>query len=60
MRIIIFAIIIYAAYLLLRLFFRSLASKPRSDVPSADTDKPRRRIDLNNIEDADFEEIKKD
>ena len=59
MRIIIFAIIIYGAYLLIRYILSSLANvKTKSSVPPQG--KPHRNIDLNNIEDAEFEEIKKD
>ena len=59
MRIVIFAIIAYGAYLLIRYILSSLAGgKPKNTVPPQE--KPRRNIDPNNIEDAEFEEIKKD
>ncbi len=57
MRIVIFAVLIYGVFLLLRYIFRTLAA-PRKD--STMEEKPRRKIDPNQIEDAEFEEIKKD
>lgn len=58
-RIIVFAVIVYAAYLLLRYFFRSMSAKNNNTNPPAE-DKPRRKINLDNVQDAEFEEIKKD
>ena len=59
MKIVIFAMLIYGVYLLLRYLFRSMAGQTPKNKSSRD-EKPRRTIDPNNIEDADFEEIKKD
>lgn len=59
MKIVVFAIIIYAAYLILRLIFRSLAAMPPKQKNSPPADPPR-KVDMRNIEDAEFEEIKKD
>jgi hypothetical protein len=58
-RIIVFAVIVYGAYLLIRYFLRSMSSKNNSPEPPVE-DKSRRKIDLNNVQDAEFEEIKKD
>ena len=62
MKIVFFAIIVYGVYLLLRIFFRLMANQKTGQVkqPSAGDEKKPRKIDLSNIEDADFEEIKKD
>ncbi len=62
MRIVIFAMIIYGAYLILRYIFRTLSSAPvkKDRTPSNEKQNTsRRRMDVNNIEDADFEEITK-
>lgn len=58
MRIVIFAMLIYGVYLLLRYLFRTLAGQPKNSAPPQN--KPGRKIDPDNIEDAEFEEIKKD
>jgi len=62
MKIVFFAIIVYGVYLLLRIFFRIKANQRSGQVkqPSGSDEKKPRKIDLSNIEDADFEEIKKD
>jgi hypothetical protein len=63
MKIVFFAIIIYGAYLILRYIFRTLGSTPVKKDQTKGTESQnisRRRVDPNNIEDADFEEIKKD
>lgn len=62
MRIILFAVIVYGVYLLLRIFFRLMANQRSSQdkQPTGTVEKKPRKVDLNNIEDADFEEIKKD
>ena len=62
MRIVIFAIIVYGVYLLLRIFFRMMANQKSAPgtPPVKNTAKKPRKVDLSNVEDADFEEIKKD
>jgi hypothetical protein len=61
MRYIFYAILFYLIYLLLKVFFGRLINiyrykgKPRTDQPSR---KFYRKKDLNNIEDAEYEEIK--
>jgi len=59
-RIIIYAILFYTLFLFLRFLMRlylSYIKGKRSDLNNKR--KERSRLDLNNIEDADFEEIKK-
>jgi hypothetical protein len=62
MKIVLFAIIVYGVYLLLRIFFRLMANQKSAQdkQPAATVEKKPRKVDLSNIEDADFEEIKKD
>lgn len=61
MKIIFFAVIIYAVYLLMRLAFRSLANKePKDKSNHSVITQARRKFDPREAEDADFEEIKKD
>ena len=59
-RIIIYAILFYALFLFLRFLMKLYLSYIKAKrVDSNDKRKSRSRLDLNNIEDADFEEIKK-
>jgi hypothetical protein len=57
MKIVIFAVLIYGVYMLLRYIFRSLAGPQKN---STVQEKPKHKIDPDEIEDAEFEEIKKD
>jgi hypothetical protein len=62
MKIVFFAIIVYGVYLLLRIFFRLMANQKSAGVKrtQSDENKKQRKVDLSNVEDADFEEINKD
>jgi hypothetical protein len=59
-RIIIYAILLYALFLFLRFLVKLYISYTRSKHVDSDRKrKVRSRLDLDNIEDADFKEIKK-
>jgi len=59
MKFVFFAVIIYGAYLLLRFLFNSIANSSFRKVKKT-PEPPARKIDISKIEDADFEEIKKE
>ena len=62
MKIVLFAIIVYGVYLLLRILFRLKANQKSAQdkQPRGTVEKKPRKVDLSDVEDADFEEIKKD
>ncbi len=55
MRIVLIAVIIYAAYFLMRYIFKRM-----NNAEASSNQRKKRNYDPSNIQDADFEEIKKD
>ena len=60
MRYVIIAILVYLAYLILKNIIRNVSNKDKTRVENGNKNKTRRSYDLNQVQDAEFREVKKD
>lgn len=60
MRYVILAILVYLVYLIIRSIMRNVLNKDKTGVENGNKKKTRRQYDLNQVQDAEFREVKKD
>jgi len=60
MRYVIIAVLIYIVYLVVKSIANNISRKDKAKVESGEKNKSQRSYDLNQVEDAEFREVKKD